>query len=119
MSPEQIAQFCHGVNRAACVAFGDHSQPTWDEAPGWQKTSAVKGVEYALSHPLATPKDNHESWIAEKLATGWKYGPTKNPETKEHPCLVPYDQLPPEQKLKDHLFQAVVSLARRMNVEHA
>ena len=28
-------------------------------------------------------------------ADGWKYGPVKDPEKKEHPCFVPYDDLPP------------------------
>lgn len=104
----RIARLCHEVNRAACSAFGDHSQPPWEQAPDWQKTSAVKGVEFAIANPDAGPSASHDSWLAEKEATGWKYGPVKNPETKEHPCFVPYDELPPEQKLKDHLFQAVV-----------
>lgn len=41
-------------------------------------------------------------------AAGWKYGPVKDPERKEHPCFVPYDGLPPEQRAKDYLFRAVV-----------
>ena len=32
----------------------------------------------------------------------------KNPETKEHPCFVPYDELPEAQKAKDAIFGAVV-----------
>jgi hypothetical protein len=32
----------------------------------------------------------------------------KNPDAKEHPCFVPYDELPAEQRTKDYLFQAVV-----------
>lgn len=103
-----IARVCHNVNRAACAAFGDHSQPLWDDAPDWQRESAIKGVEFSLAHPDAPPSASHESWLAEKRATGWKYGEVKNPATKEHPCFVPYEALPPEQKLKDYLFQAVV-----------
>lgn len=32
----------------------------------------------------------------------------KNAETKEHPCFVPYEELPPEQQAKDHLFKEIV-----------
>jgi hypothetical protein len=104
----RIARACHEVNRAYCASLGDHSQPAWEDAPEWQRTSAIKGVEFTLANPEAGPSASHESWLAEKAADGWKYGPVKNPETKEHPCFVPYDELPVEQKAKDYLFQAVV-----------
>ena len=38
-----------------------------------------------------------------------KLGPVKNPDAREHPCLVPFDALPLEQKVKDYLFRSVVS----------
>lgn len=104
----EIARVCHEVNRAYCVAIGDESQPAWESAPEWQRQSAVNGVKYALEHPSAKPSDSHESWLEEKRITGWKYGPVKDVEKKEHPCFVPYDLLPVEQKVKDYLFQAVV-----------
>jgi len=31
----------------------------------------------------------------------------EDPEKKEHPCFVPYTELPPEQKAKDHIFVGV------------
>lgn len=103
-----IARVCHEVNRAYCAALGDHSQPVWEDAPDWQRQSALKGVEHMLGNPEAKPSDSHESWLAEKRADGWKWGPVKDPDKKEHPCFVPFDELPPEQKAKDYIFQAVV-----------
>jgi hypothetical protein len=44
----------------------------------------------------------------QKLADGWKYGPVKYPEKKEHPCMVPFAELPKEQQLKDALFRHIV-----------
>jgi RyR domain len=108
MTLEQIARVCHNVNKAACEAFGDYSQSLWEDAPDWQKESAIKGVEFTLANPDAPPSASHDSWLAEKVENGWKYGPVKNVERKEHPCFVPYNELPPNQKLKDYLFQAVV-----------
>lgn len=103
-----VARTCHEVNRAYCAAIGDHSQPAWEHAPEWQKDSARNGVAFIMQNPDAGPDASHNSWLAQKEAEGWKYGPVKDPEKKEHPCFVPYDQLPQEQKVKDYLFGAVV-----------
>jgi hypothetical protein len=103
-----IARVAHEANRAYCAALGDDSQPAWEDAPEWQRTSAVNGVRYHLENPNAQPWDSHENWYAEKVADGWTYGPVKNPDKKEHPCMVPYNELPFEQRLKDQLFISVV-----------
>lgn len=110
---EDIARTCHEVNRAYCAALGDLSQAPWEDAPAWQRTSAISGVEHHLANPDSTPADSHKSWLAEKERDGWKHGPVKDPEKKEHPCCIPYEELPAEQRAKDYLFLAVVrSLAQ-------
>lgn len=103
---EACARAAHEVNRAYCLATGDSSQPSWEEAPDWQKSSARNGVVGALSGNTA--EQSHESWLAEKVASGWTYGPVKDPEKKEHPCMVPYGELPESQRAKDALFVATV-----------
>lgn len=108
MDKVHIAYVCHEANRAYCETLGDYSQLPWDQAPQWQKDSAIKGVEFIASNPDSQPSDSHNSWLKEKEETGWKYGPVKDPDKKEHPCFVPYDQLPPEQRLKDNLFLSIV-----------
>lgn len=105
------AHAAHEVNRAYCRGLGDMSQPPWDEAPEWQRRSAINGVVGVLIDGNG-PRESHESWSREKLAAGWTLGPVKDPEAKTHPCLVPYDQLPPEQQQKDQLYiQTVAALA--------
>jgi hypothetical protein len=108
MTNEQIARVAHEVNRAYCLALGDTSQVCWEDAPDWQKSSAINGVEFHMSHPDAGPDHSHNEWLKEKRETGWKYGPVKDPEAKEHPCFVPYEELPAEQQAKDYIFRAVV-----------
>ena len=108
MSHDRIARVCHEANRAICVAFGDNSQKPWDEAEQWQRDSAIKGVEFALNNPAAGPSCQHDAWCKDKIEAGWKFGPVKDAEKKEHPCLVPYDELPAEQRAKDHVFRAIV-----------
>lgn len=104
-----IARICHEANRAYCLSLGDTSQLPWDDAPEWQRASAIAGVEAKLAAPSITPEQSHEGWLAHKLADGWVYGPVKNPELKQHPCLVSYAELPAAQQAKDALFTAIVS----------
>lgn len=112
MTTEQVAKICHEVNKAYCEFLGDKSQKSWKDAPDWQRESAIKGVEFHLNNPKAKPSHSHDEWLKEKQATGWKYGPVKDAEKKEHPCFVPYEELPKNQQLKDYLFKAVVEGAR-------
>ena len=108
---DAAARAAHEVNRAYCLALGDDSQLPWDDAPEWQRVSARKGAVLHLCHRDASAAMSHEAWIAEKVATGWKYGPVKDSEKKEHPCMVPFEELPREQQVKDYLFRATVHAA--------
>lgn len=105
---EQVAEICHEANAAYCRTIGDASQPPWSDAPEWQKESACNGVRFHMANPQAGPSGSHANWMQEKLADGWKYGPVKNPDTKEHPCMVAYDDLPLAQRIKDYIFTAIV-----------
>lgn len=109
MKIEEIAKVCHDANKSYCEAIGDLSQKSWDEAEDWQRESAIKGVEFKLDNPEAGNSAQHEAWLKDKDAEGWVYGPVKDPVKKEHPCMVPYDELPEEQKKKDALFSSIVN----------
>lgn len=103
-----VAKVCHEANRAYCSAMGDDSQVPWDQAPGWQTDSAIKGVAFLLMEPTAGPEASHICWMAEKQANGWVYGEEKDAEKKTHPCMVPFGDLPAEQRAKDYIFHAIV-----------
>lgn len=104
---EQIAKVCHNVNKAYCETEGDYSQPEWNDAPDWQKESAINGVGFHLSNDV-TPEQSHINWYEEKINDGWVWGDVKDPENKRHPCLIPYELLPEFQKNKDLLFKTIV-----------
>ena len=40
----------------------------------------------------------HDTWAQQRVAEGWRYGPTRDGEKKHHPCLVPYEELPEFEK---------------------
>lgn len=108
MNIHQVARVCHEANKAYCEVIGDNSQKSWEEAEQWQRDSAIKGVEFRLNNSTAPASAQHDAWMDDKVKDGWVYGKIKNPVAKTHPCIVPYDELPIEQRAKDKLFQAVV-----------
>lgn len=117
MTVENVAQLCHEANRAYCAAMGDLSHLPWDQAPEWQRDSAMKGVQAHYSSGGMTPEESHGAWLIEKQRTGWVYGMVKNPEKKEHPCMVPYVDLPVEQRAKDFIFGAITKTCRAISDE--
>ncbi|MFJ6566645.1 RyR domain-containing protein [Streptomyces sp. NPDC091292] len=105
---EGTARVCHAANRAWQIATGDPAvSPPWDDAPDWQRASAIDGVRKAQAG--TTGEELHQAWCDFKNRDGWVYGPVKDEAAKTHPCLVPYHELPVEQRRKDALFAAIVA----------
>ena len=112
MTHENIAKVAHEMNKAYCQAIGDNTQTSWEDAPEWQKESAIKGVQFHCDNPESTPEDSHKSWQMQKVADGWVYGKVKDAIKKHHPCMVAYKDLPVNQKAKDYLFKQTVESLR-------
>src|SRR3990167_6690627 len=108
MDIEKIARICHEANRALCLAHGDASHAPWDAVEEWQQESVLAGVAWRIQNQNAPPSAQHDAWAADKRLAGWVYGEVKDPAAKTHPCLVPYSELPEEQRAKDVLFAAIV-----------
>lgn len=112
------ARAAHEANRAYCNSLGDFSQVCWEDAPEHQKVSSVAGVYGVLNGN--TPEQSHVSWLNQKKLTGWKFGPVKDEAKKEHPCFVPYAELPAAQKRKDDIFvKTVREVATQLGLEVA
>lgn len=103
---DEIAEVCHEANRALQRINGEQVSPPWSASPAWVRESARHGVIAAQNGD--GPRQLHEAWMKHKLKTGWRYGEVKDGIEKTHPCLVPYDELPEEQRVKDHVFSAIV-----------
>lgn len=103
-----IARRAHEVNRVYCASIGDNSQKRWDVAPGWQRESAIGCVKEIMDNPHMEVGDAHAAWLKHKLDTGWVYGKVKDAGARTHPCMVPFEDLPSAQQMKDVLFINVV-----------
>lgn len=67
-------------------------------------------------------KNVHEVWSESRIKEGWSYGEERNDELKTHPCLVPYEQLPEDEKDYDRrtsqeTLRLIIKLGFRISEE--
>lgn len=63
--------------------------------------SEVKLSDEILDLRELLAKNAHEVWALQRIRDGWQYGPTRNDARKEHPSLVPYEDLSESEKNYD------------------
>lgn len=74
---------------------------TENRTPRPADTPQVKLPE-ALSPLVERMAENvHEVWVRSRAEQGWRYGPLRDDLRKEHPCMVPYGELPEAEKEYD------------------
>jgi hypothetical protein len=76
------------------------------------KVTLPSGLEELLEF-LA--ENTHDLWAKQRISEGWIYGPTRNDARKEHPDLVPYNQLSETEKAYDRntAIQALKAIVAR------
>jgi hypothetical protein len=62
---------------------------------------------------------NHDLWAKQRIAEGWRLGPQRNGQKKEHPCLIPYSDLPESEKEYERIaaigtLTAIIALGYRI-----
>jgi hypothetical protein len=67
-------------------------------------------------------QNSHDVWARGRMAEGWHYGPRRDDVRKEHPSLVPYEQLPESEKEYDRnlameTLKAVTALGYRIRTK--
>ena len=61
-------------------------------------TSKVKLAPYLEEIIEKLSVSIHDNWARKRISEGWRYGPKRDDVLREHPCLVPYAELPEEEK---------------------
>lgn len=64
-------------------------------------TTNIKLPEELNAIADAIAENVHDVWASSRLAEGWTYGPVRDEANKQTPCLVPYKELPEEEKVYD------------------
>ncbi len=105
---EKIARTAHDAIRGWRLANGQDGIPEWADAPEWMISATKESVIAVLRDPHMAASTQHEQWMAAKIRDGWTYGAVKDPDARTHPLLIPFDQLPEVERMKDTLMNAIV-----------
>lgn len=82
-----------------------------------EKAPAIATEKVYTPHPIATDdvclpneldelaeqiaENVHEVWAENRIKEGWTYGKRRDDNKRQHPCLIPYVDLPEEEKAYD------------------
>jgi len=88
-------------------------QPQPIDTSGVQLSPEMEGLTELLA------RNAHDHWAVGRSGEGWKWGPRRDDARKEHPCLLPYDQLTEAEKEYDRrtameTLKAIVALGYRI-----
>ena len=64
--------------------------------------------KYLSQDELLTPEEIHNSWMKSYIDMGWKYGEVRDVVERTHPDILPFGELPKDEKDKDAIFLAIV-----------
>ena len=89
----------------------------WNDSQNYLVIATSKNMDTYIPRPIdlsdvelseelnelreAIAENAHDVWAAERQAQGWTYGPQRDDQKKQTPCMVPYSQLPEREKLFD------------------
>lgn len=104
----EIAEIIHGVTSRISRCDGS-KVCEWDDLTEFQRNNATRAVAKIYSEPQRTPKELHDLWMEPLIENGWTCG-EYSVENKQHPSLLPFEELIDSEVLKDciwsHLTQA-------------
>lgn len=108
----EIASSIHGATRALNRANGDLIPP-WEDLTEEEKLRAEVAVERLLSDPISRSHEElHNLWWELKIKDGWQYASEYSIELKTHPCMIPYNELPEIELIKDAIWGALIEVFR-------
>ncbi len=122
MTPELRLQVMAAAVHTAWFAFaqaaGQSAQP-WEECPEYQKGDTLHLVRF---YEAFDPRDlsldylsgtAHVVWMKKKIRDGWTFGPVRDASAKTHPSLIPFEQLPLAEQMKDRIVvQAYLTMRK-------
>jgi hypothetical protein len=68
-------------------------------------------------------RNTHDVWANQRIADGWTYGPSRNDDRKEHPCLVLYEDLSEMERDYDRVvvqqvIKAIIAMGYHIEKPH-
>ncbi len=83
-------------------------------------TSSIQLPAELLELTELLAKNSHDNWASQRIADGWTCGPRRDDALKQHPDLVPYEDLSDAEKEYDRLaametIKAIILLGYRIS----
>ena len=110
MIQKTIVDCCHNAWKEYMDSIGHayvQIEPT-DEMKESILSGALFYIKGFREGRKPTPQEMHDEWRRYKARDGWTYGGLKDVKKKEHPCMLPYQDLPKEERQKDEVFAMAV-----------
>lgn len=105
------AIWVYEASRARSVLAGAGVPESWAlRDPVFQEQFIAAVERRCISGSLYNPVDQHAAWMRSYFEMGWKYGPVRDEKEKVHPNLVPWTELPKEERQKDEVFYRLCSI---------
>jgi len=82
--------------------------PSYKDLDPISRESLINSVAFITDNNITENKPIHDIWLEKMLKMGWTYGKDFDLEKKTHPSLVPFSNLPPEERAVDKLFRSVL-----------
>jgi len=110
------ARFVYEAARLEAEVSGRRIVPeSWEDREDDFKEQFVKVVEKQCSdEKFEGPEQAHDSWWQKYIDMGWQYGPERSVEKRTHPDMVPFHELPADEREKDEIFLRLCYVAEAM-----
>lgn len=108
---ELAARTAHSVAQAISEAFNLYKLPAWEQCNTCYQARFTRYVENYIYYGKPC-RSAHDLFVKRKIDDGWTLGPY-DAENKTRPDLVPFNDLPIEQRVKAKQIRAAVMPFRR------
>ena len=99
---EQLSEDLKGANRSFADGIGAKLEAAGCAlVPAPLTATNGGGFSFTDAEVEDLAMMEHDRWVRDKERDGWHYGPERNDEQKLHPLMVPWEELPDEQRDKD------------------
>lgn len=88
------------IGKAAENMMGDRDERDAQDKGG-ENVDRKELLEDLLELAEQMAERIHDVWMEERIRQGWSYGEKRDDVNKKHPCLIPYEDLPEEEKIHD------------------
>jgi len=108
----KTTEFIYEVARLEAITSKRRIVPEkWEKRDEAFRSQMTEYVEGLWGKALPTPEEAHDSWWRKYEEMGWKYGEVRDTVAKTHPDMVPFKELPKDERDKDEVFLALVEFA--------